>query len=354
MIDHAVPHASRRRPFRTRGGVLLDFTRLGFGGAPLGNMHRALDEGEARATVRAAWDLGLRYFDTAPLYGHGLSEQRIGAALVGEKRADYLLSTKVGRVLEPCTPGDEASGIYVDTPALRVRWDYRRDGVLRAFEGSLARLGVDRIDVLYVHDIEAAAHGSEAAAEARLRELIDGGGWAALADLRAAGLVGAIGAGANSCRPCERLLELADPDLFLLAGRYTLLDQSALDRLMPACEARGVGVVLGGPYNSGILVTGPRPGAYYDYAPASEAILERVRRIEAIAHLHGVALAEAALQFPLAHRAVVSVIPGGQNRTHVEQALAAVARPIPRAFWDELTASNLLHPAAPLPEPTPC
>lgn len=351
MIDDARPSTLGRRPFRTRGGAILDFTALGFGGAPLGNMHRRIDEAEARATVRAAWDLGLRYFDTAPLYGHGLSEQRIGAALAGEARADFLLSTKVGRVLEPCAPGDEASGIYVDTPPLRVRWDYRRDGILRSFESSLARLGVNRVDILYVHDIEAAAHGSEAEADARMRDLIDGGGWAALDDLRAAGLVGAIGAGVNSCAPCERLLALADPDLFLLAGRYTLLDQSAQERLLPACAARGVGVVLGGPYNSGILVTGPRPGALYDYAPAPEAILDRARRIEAIARRHRVALATAALQFPLAHPAVVSVIPGGQTRGQVEQALAAVAAPIPPAFWSDLADGGLLAASAPVPAP---
>src|SRR5579859_8008666 len=216
------------RIFVTPSGQPLAFTRLGFGGAPLGNLGWALTEDEADTTVAAAWDAGIRYFDTAPLYGHGLSERRLGRLLSQKPRDQFVLSTKVGRVLEPCTPGREVSGIYVGTPPFKVRFDYTRDGVRASFEASLRRLGVDRVDILYVHDLEPRTHGSKAAFEARTRELFDGGGWRALDELRGAGDVAAIGLGVNDIEPCETLLSRADPDLFLLAGRYTLLEQGPL------------------------------------------------------------------------------------------------------------------------------
>ncbi len=253
MADPA--HMTGVRRFVTRGGRALDFTEFGFGGAPLGNMHRALDDDEARATLDAAWVAGIRYFDTAPLYGHGLSEMRTGRALAGRERNNYLISTKVGRLLEPCAPGDENNGIYKNTPNVRVRFDYSYDGVMRSFEASLSRLG--RIDILFVHDVDARTHGGTAQSEARIRELMDRGGWRALSELRSSGAVAAIGAGVNEWQPCARLLELADPDLFLLAGRYTLLEQEPFETLFPLCEVRGVGIVIGGPFNSGIL-RGPR------------------------------------------------------------------------------------------------
>ena len=262
-----MPASLPTRTLTTQAGRTLDFSALGFGAAPLGNMNRVLSEVEARATVRQAWSLGLRYFDTAPLYGHGLSEQRVGAALRDEARDSFLLSTKVGRLLEPCAPGEEDSGIYRGVPPFRIAYDYSYDGVMRSHAESLARLGLDRIDILYVHDIDTMTHGSAAAAEARTRELIDQGGWRALDELRAAGDVAAIGAGVNEWQPCVRLMQLADPDIFLLAGRYTLLEQEALASLMPACLSRGIGVVVGGPFNSGILATGAdRQGALYNYA----------------------------------------------------------------------------------------
>src|SRR5580658_2861622 len=242
--------AASAREFTTPRGRTLSFTSLGFGGAAIGNMHRALAESDAWATLEAAWDGGLRYFDTAPLYGHGLSERRIGRFLAGRSRDAFLLSTKVGRLLEPCAPGEEASGIYKATPRLTVRFDYTADGVRRSLDASLQRLGLDRVDILYVHDLEARTHGP--AFEAHWAALADGG-WRALDELRARGTVAAIGLGANDAAACRRLLARFDPDLFLLAGRYTLLEQAPLEGLLPDCEARGVGVVVGGPFNSGVL-----------------------------------------------------------------------------------------------------
>jgi D-threo-aldose 1-dehydrogenase len=337
--------AATRRTFTTPKGRPLGFTRLGFGGAPLGNMHRALGEDEADATVAAAWDAGLRYFDTAPLYGHGLSEARIGRFLAGKPRDQFLVSTKVGRLLEPCAPGEEGGGIYKSTPALKVRFDYSADGVRRSLDASLARLGLDRVDILYVHDLEPRSHGGHEAYEARWRELL-GGGWRALDDLRAAGAVAGIGLGVNDAAPCERMLAELDPDLFLLAGRYTLLEQAPLLRLLPACERRGVGVVVGGPFNSGVLV---RDGGSFDYATAPAEVLGKVERLRAVCARHGVPLPAAALQFASAHPAVVSVIPGGQTPAEVAANAALMDATIPPALWDELMADGLLDPAAPNP-----
>jgi D-threo-aldose 1-dehydrogenase len=345
-----MPASLPTRTLTTKAGRRLSFSALGFGGAPIGNMNRVLSEAEAQATVRQAWALGARYFDTAPLYGHGLSERRVGVALGGEARETYLLSTKVGRLLETCAPGDEDSGIYLGVPPLKVVYDYSHDGVMRSYEASLERLGADRVDILYVHDIDIMTHGSAEAAEARTRELIDRGGWRALDDLRAAGDVAAIGAGVNEWEPCARLIELADPDIFLLAGRYTLLEQEALAALLPACIARGIGVVVGGPFNSGVLATGAVPGAIYNYARAPEPILRRTAAIEAVCAAHGVRLAQAALQFPLGHPAVVSVIPGGQTADQVAQNLGLLNAPIPDTLWRDLRAAGLMSLDAPTPE----
>ncbi len=333
------------RPFVTRGERKLDFTALGFGGAPLGNMHRVLSESEAHETLETAWQAGIRYFDTAPLYGHGISETRMGSVLAGRNRADFLLSTKVGRLLEPCAPGDEESGIYKNTPPVRVRFDYSYDGVMRSYESSLSRLGLDRVDILFVHDVDARTHGGCAQSEACVRELIDKGGWRALAELRASGAVAAIGAGVNEWEPCARLLELADPDLFLLAGRYTLLEQAPLQTLFPECAARGVGIVIGGPFNSGILAG----QLTYDYASAPPDILARVRALDVVCRSHDVPLAQAALQFPLAHPRVVSVIAGAQTSKEVSKNSATIDADTPDALWEELKSKNLLAPGAPAP-----
>jgi D-threo-aldose 1-dehydrogenase len=311
-------------------------------------MHRILAEDEAHATATAAWDAGLRYFDTAPLYGHGLSERRIGRVLAGRPRDDVLVSTKVGRRLEPCAPGQEHAGIYRGVPPLEVVFDYSRDGVLRSLEASLARLGLERVDILYVHDLERRTHGSDAAYEARWRELADGGGWRALDELRAAGTVAAIGLGVNETAACERVLAELDPDLFLLAGRYTLLEQAPLAGLLPACERRGVGIVIGGPFNSGVLA---RQGGSYDYAAAPGAVLARVERLAAACGRFDVPLAAAALQFAVAHPAVVSVIPGAQSAAEVEANVGLMDVAIPPALWAALKDEGLVDAAAPTPDP---
>ena len=325
----------------------LTFTELGFGTAPLGNLYRAITEEAAQAALEAAWETGCRYFDTAPLYGLGLAETRLNRFLLGRRREDYVLSTKVGRLLQACPP-DRRTGIgkFFDTPSRREVYDYTYDGVMRSFEVSLERLGVDRIDILYGHDIDLFNHGTREVLEAKLNEFIRGG-YYALLSLRDQGAIKAFGAGLNEWQACQWLAERGDFDLFLLAGRYTLLEQEALETFLPLCERRGIGIVLGGPYNSGILASGPRPGAHYNYDPAPPEILDRVARIEAVCQRHGVKLIEAALQFPLQHPCVVSVIPGGQTAAEVESNRAVLEKTIPAALWQDLKAEGLLRADAP-------
>ncbi|NLR41289.1 aldo/keto reductase [Novosphingobium sp. ERW19] len=312
----------------------MEFSWFAFGAAPLGNMNRILAETEADDVIAAAWDAGARYFDTAPLYGHGLSEMRLGRMLALKPREQFLLSTKVGRILEPCAAGEEASGIYLSTPQVRVRYDYSRDGIMRSFEESLARLGGISPDILFVHDLDPVTHGTEY--EHHWHQLMCRGGWEALRELRATGAVRAIGAGMNENAPCERLVAEADPDLLLLAGRYTLLDQTAAVDLLPACLSRGVGVVIGGPFNSGILATGPVPDARYAYSPAPPDIIERVRVMAATCARYGIPLATAALHFARSHPAIVSIIPGGQSVQEVTRNAQALADAVPEDLWREL------------------
>ena len=338
-------HAADRRGFVTRAGNSLNFTALGFGSAPLGNYLRPLSEMECDRTLSAAWDSGVRYFDTAPLYGLGLSEMRVGRLLAKRRREDFIISTKVGRLLLPCEK-EEVNGIFfVETPQVRFVYDYSYDGVMRSHEESLKRLGLDRVDILYVHDICGLVHGGREASEARIRELVESGGWRALSELRDSGAVQAIGAGVNEWEPCARLLELVDPDLFLLAGRYTLLEQVPLDTLFPECARQGVGIVVGGPYNSGILAG----GTTFNYAAAPPEIVARARALDAICRTHGVTLPAAALQFVLANPLVAAVIPGGQTEKETTQNAAVLDQPIPPAFWRELKERKLLHPQAPTP-----
>jgi D-threo-aldose 1-dehydrogenase len=336
----------KTRHFRIGNGGLT-FTELGFGTAPLGNLYRAISEEEAQAALQAAWDTGCRYFDTAPLYGLGLSETRLNHFLRGRKRDDYILSTKVGRLLEVCAP-DERTGIgkFFDTPARREVYDYTHDGIMRSLEASFERLGVDRIDILYVHDIDISNHGSQAVLDAKLEELMSSG-YHALVSLRDQGLIKAFGAGVNEWQPCQWLAERGDFDLFLLAGRYTLLEQESLDSFLPLCEERSIGIILGGPYNSGILATGARPGAFYNYEEAPQKILDRVTRIEDVCRTHGVRLIEAALQFPLLHPSVMSIIPGGQSAEQVNANRAHLDADIPAALWEDLKAECLLRADTP-------
>ena len=333
------------REFVTRDGRRLSFTMLGYGTAPLGNYLRPLSEADCDATLETAWDSGMRYIDTAPFYGFGLSETRVGRLLKKLKRSEYVISTKVGRLFEPCEIDEVNSGFFIDTPQLRFYYDYSYDGVMRSYEESLQRLGIDNVDILYVHDVDAFCHGGRDGSEAAIQSLLNDGGWRALSELRSSGAVSAIGAGVNEWQPCARLLELADPDLFLLAGRYTLLEQDPIDHLFPQCAEKGAGVVIGGPYNSGILAG----LSTYNYAEAPAEIVERTRAIEAVCSRHGVPIIRAALHFVAAHPLVVSTIPGGQNVAETRQNAALLEEDIPAALWEELKAGQLIHPDSPTP-----
>jgi D-threo-aldose 1-dehydrogenase len=340
-----MPAASSLRRFATRAGTALDFTVLGFGTAPLGNFLQKLDEKDCDDAIEAAWAVGMRHFDTAPLYGLGLSEGRLGRVLKQKPRDDYVLSTKVGRLLEPAEPGESNAGIYVDVPPLKFVYDYSYDGVMRSFESSLERLGLDRVDILYVHDVDGPNHGGRAGSEARIQELLSTGGWKALQELRSAGVVSAIGTGVNEWQPCARLLELADPDLFLLAGRYTLLEQEPLEALFPQCKKAGAGIVIGGPYNSGVLAG----KTTYDYAAIPKPIADRAQALRTVCEAHGVDLRAAALQFVVAHPLVVSVIPGAISQREAEENATLLSVEIPAALWRELKDRQLVHPGAPTP-----
>lgn len=329
-----------------RSGVSV--TALGLGGAPFGNMYAALPEAQVEAAIDTAWQAGLRYFDTAPLYGHGLSEHRMGHALRDKRRDDFIYSTKVGWMLRPTDPATLDAGIFKQTLPFARETDYSYDGVMRSFEDSLQRLGTHRIDVLLIHDVDIWTHGSHDAWQQRLREVADGA-YKAVARLRDEGVVKAIGAGVNESDACMALTEIGDFDAFLLAGRYTLLEQDALDDLLPRCAERGIGIVIGGPYNTGVLATGAVDGAYYNYQPAPPEILTRVRAIEAVCARHEVTLASAALQFPLAHPVVASVIPGAVSADEVARNVATIGAPIPADLWAEFKAEGLLRADAPTP-----
>jgi D-threo-aldose 1-dehydrogenase len=327
------------------GGLV--FTELGFGTAPLGNLYRAISDDNAQSVLEAAWAGGVRHFDTAPLYGHGLSETRLNRFLRGKRREDYVLASKIGRLLRAT---DEATrdgiGKWFDVPARIGVYDYGYDATMRSLEFSLERLGVDRIDILYAHDLDVFNHGTKAAMLSRLEEFM-AGGYRALLALREQGVIRAFGAGVNEWQPCQWLLERGDFDIFLLAGRYTLLEQEALDGFLPLATARGVGVVVGGPYNSGILATGPVPGAYYNYEPATDPVMQHVARLQSVCADHGVRLVDAAFQFALLHPAVVSVIPGGQGVSEMAANLAAAQAVIPPALWQDLKAQGLIRADAP-------
>lgn len=333
---------------RRLGKSGLEVPVIGFGGAPLGNMYQEFSDEQARATVRAAYDSGMRLFDTAPLYGFGLSEHRIGEALRWQDRDSFVLSTKIGRLLRPVPPSEADGGLFKRILPFKGVYDYSYDGVMRSVEDSLQRLGMARIDVLLIHDVDVWTHGSEEARLQRFREVMTGG-YRAMVELRAAGTVKAIGAGINEVQACLDFAKAGDFDCFLLAGRYTLLEQGALDELLPLCAERDMSLLIGGPYNTGILATGAVDGAYYNYAPAPPEIMERVRRIEAACARHGVRLASAALQFPLGHPQVATLVPGARSPEEIEANRAIFEVEIPAAFWDELKRESLLRADAPVP-----
>ena len=322
---------------------------MGFGTAPLGNLYAALNDDVACATLDAAWNAGCRLFDTAPFYGLGLAETRLNPFLRAHRHEPFLLSTKIGRILKVCAPEKRsAQAHYIDTPAREVVFDYSYDGVMRSVEDSFARLGVDHIDILLCHDIDAITHGSKATSELHLKIFMEGG-YRALEKLRAEGSIKAFGAGLNVWQLCERLAHMGDFDLFLMAGRYTLLEQEPLNSFLPLCLERKIGVICGGPYNSGILATGAVAGAYYNYELAPPDILDRVRRIETLCHAHGVKLSEAAIQFPLFHDAVLCVIPGGKTPEEVARNAMQLEVKIPPRLWADLKQAGLIAANAPTP-----
>ena len=344
--------SARARKFVTHHGVELHITELGFGGAPLGNLYRPMTEKEVRVMLEAVWASGCRYFDTAPLYGLGLSETRLNGFLRPKPRSSYLISTKVGRLLELCDSKQrsrrDGPGAFFETPSRRERYDYSYDGVMRSLEFSLERLGLDQIDIVYAHDVDAYTHGSKEAAEARIKEFMTGG-YRALEKLRASGAIKAIGAGVNEWQFAETLARTGDFDLFLLAGRYTLLEQEALTSFLPLCVEKRIGVVVGGPFNSGILATGVKADAHYNYGPAPEDVKDRVRRIQQVCKGFKVKLPEAALRFSLGHPAVVSVIAGAQRASEAKRNAAMMNAKIPSALWRALKAERLVRQDAPAP-----
>ncbi len=326
--------------------------RLGFGAGSVGNLYRAMADDDAAATIRRGWDAGIRYFDTAPHYGFGLSEKRLGRALADlDPDQTAIVSTKVGRRLDPVAPGTDLTQprqAFVTPEPYESVFDYSYDAVMRSYEQSRARLRRDRIDILYAHDIGRFAHGDDH--PRRFAEFIDGG-YRAMRALRDGGAVGAIGLGVNETQVCEEVMAVAEIDVILLAGRYTLLEQAPLDSLLPLCTARGVRIVLGGPYNSGILAKGVRHGGqlHYDYGPPPDAIVRRVAAIEDACARHDVPLAAAALQFPCGHPAVASVIPGMSSPRQVDDAVRLMDHPTPAALWTELKRDGLIRIDAPVP-----
>lgn len=340
----------RSKVFTTRSGTPLAFSSLGFGSGPLGDLFEKLDETSAIDTVRAAYESGVRMFDTSPHYGNGLAESRCGTAIRGMPRDKIVVATKVGRVMDPFSPA-EAQDSTVSSPGYvggfphRSTFDYGYDGAMRSVEQSLLRTGLDRIDVLLIHDCDVSNHGA-AAFPSRFSEAM-GGAYKALEKLRSEGTVKAIGCGVNEADVCERFVRAGDFDVMLLAGRYSLLEQPALASFLPLAVEKKVGIMLAGVFNSGILATGPVAGARYNYSLASPEILARVSAIQDICHAHRVTLREAALHFPTFHPAIVTVILGAVTRSEIEANSRAMAGELPAALWDDLKAAGLLDPTAP-------
>lgn len=338
----------KKNLFKAPSGASIPFTEMGMGTAPLGNLFRPVSEKDSQGTLEAAWKAGIRYFDTAPFYGLGLAENRLNTFFRGRKRSDYVVSTKVGRLLKVCPPGKRAAiGKFFATPSREEVFDYTYDGIMRSLDFSLERLGLDHVEILFVHDIDVFSQGSEAARDAHVKTLM-GSGYKALRKLRDEKVIRAFGAGVNEWQVCEILAAQGDFDLFLLAGRYTLLEQEALNSFLPLCENRGIGIVMGGAYNSGILATGAIKGAVYNYDPAPKAILDRVRKIEAVCKSHKIKLPEAALRFPVRHPSVASLITGMVTPKQVAQNVKTLAAKIPKALWKDLKARGLMHQGAPV------
>ena len=329
------------------GRVDLHVTPFAFGAAPIGNIFRPIDEQTSDGMINCAWDAGVRFFDTAPMYGHGLSELRCGHSLRWRHRDDFVLSSKVGRILKPKRRSEIDFTPWTDAAPNEMIFDYSYDGTMRAFEDSLQRLALERMDICFIHDIDVFTRGDEQPEV--FKQAMDGA-WKALAQLREEGLVKAIGVGVNEWEVCEEALRQRDFDCFLLAGRYTLLEQDSLNSFLPLCEERNAAVVVGGGFNSGILATGAVEGAKYNYAPAPQEIMERVAGIEAVCADYNVPLPAAALQFVVAHPAVPSFAAGTRTVEQLEKNLAWFTHPIPADFWTTLKQKGLLREDAPVPQ----
>lgn len=333
------------------GRTALQITQFGVGGTGFGNIYSAIEDQAAQETIDTAIQAGLNYFDTAPLYGFGLSEMRLGQGLARYRRDDYVISTKVGWRLVPLDSGQADESLFDRALPYRSVMDYSRDAILRSIDESLQRLQTDRIDILLMHDPDEGitthlgrdpyevSHFVQAMQEA----------YPILDDLRRQGMVKAIGLGMNQWQMLWDFAHAGEFDCFLLAGRYTLLEQAPLKRFLPLCMKKGISIIIGGPYNSGILATGAKEGAYYNYMPAPPPILDRVRQIEAVCARHNVALQAAALQFPLAHPAVAAIIPGARSAAELQANLAYFRQQIPADFWAELKQQKLIDPEAPVP-----
>ncbi len=329
-----------------RTGIALK--PLAFGGAPLGDMFSRIADAQAHQTLEAAWNGGLRHFDTSPWYGRGQSEHRFGRFLYDRPRRDFVLSTKVGRLLRPTRTGEVDNSFWAGGLRFDIVFDYSYDGIMRSYEDSLQRLGMDRVDLLLIHDLDFWHHQTEARVTAYLSQLATSG-WRALAELREQGTIRGIGAGINEMGMIPRFLDLMPVDFFLVALRYSLLDQRPLEKELPLCTEHGCGIICGGVFNSGILATGAVKGAKYDYADAPADIVAKVSRIGAICHRHDVSMIAAALQFPLGNPIVASVLTGAAAPEQIAQNLEAMQATIPDAFWQELKEEGLLDRQAPTP-----
>jgi D-threo-aldose 1-dehydrogenase len=334
---------------RKLGRSPVKTTILGFGGSTIGNIDgvRVVSQTDALSAIQTAWDRGIRYFDTAPLYGAGLGEQRMGHAIRQHSRETYTISTKVGAILKPLPPDTTDKGRFTNRLPFEVVYDYSYDATLRSVEDSMQRLGLNRFDIALIHDIDAYTHG----VEGQKRKFIEAmeGAYPALEKLRREGVIQAIGVGVSSWEVCQECVRSCNFDCFILAGRYTLLEQKSLETFLPLCQDRNIGVIAAAPYNSGILVYGAVDGVHYNYAPASSLILEKTRRIESVCARHGVTLAAAALQFPLGHPAVSSVLPGPRTPAQVETSVKLFKEIIPEDFWEDLKEEQLIDAETPNP-----
>lgn len=339
---------------RQLGETSAVVTKLGLGGAGIGDLTEVLDEETAQQILQAAWDGGIRYYDTSPFYGHGKSEHRLGYFLRQQPRDEFVISTKVGRVFRAPPPGPDGrfqprqEPFFVGALPFEFYFDYSYDGIMRSFEDSLQRLGLTSVDLLLIHDLDFWFHRTEGLVTAYMTQLATSG-WRALEELRSSGAIKGVGAGINEVGLIPRFLDRVDLDFFLVALSYNLLDQGVLAEDLPRCAEAGVGIVGGAIFASGILATGPVEGAYHNYGPASPEILEKTRRIQAVCQRHDTPMAAAAVQFPLAHPLVAAIIPGAIRPAHVAKNLELLRYPIPAQLWADLKEEGLLASNAPTP-----